>query len=449
MNIAIRREPFVLLLGDVVVLAASLWLMLWIRYLSFPAAEQFFSHLQPFSILFVIWLLVFYIAGLYEKHTLILQSKLPGTILRAQLFNSVIAILFFYLIPYFGITPKTNLFIYLVFSFVLIWAWRRLALTILGVRHPARGILVGQGEAVQELYDEVNGNRRYNLEFSTFIELDSISADELRDRITDLVQNEKTTIVVIDMQSKVVGAIVDELYALIFAGVRFVDVHQVYEEIFDRVPLSLIHPGWFLENLSLYPRITYTILKRGMDIVVALLLGIITLPLYPFVALAIKLDDGGSVFYSQARVGQHSRLIWLVKFRTMTSFAPGDLLFSQRSTVTRVGKFLRRTRIDELPQLWNVLRGGMSLIGPRPEVPALVSVYESDVSYYNVRYLIKPGLSGWAQIKQVEPPKFAPQSEATRVKLSYDLYYLKNRSIMLDLKIALRTIHQLLSRSGI
>jgi lipopolysaccharide/colanic/teichoic acid biosynthesis glycosyltransferase len=116
--------------------------------------------------------------------------------------------------------------------------------------------------------------------------------------------------------------------------------------------------------------------------------------------------------------------------------------------ITRVGKFLRTTRIDELPQLWNVFRGDLSLIGPRPELPELVKLYEKEIPYYNIRHLLKPGLSGWAQLYHKNHPHYRPDVSETRVKLSYDLYYIKNRSLLLDLKIALKTIKTLLSRSG-
>ena len=117
--------------------------------------------------------------------------------------------------------------------------------------------------------------------------------------------------------------------------------------------------------------------------------------------------------------------------------------------ITRVGMFLRKTRIDELPQLWNVLKGDMSLIGPRPELPELARMYEKKIDYYNIRHIIKPGLSGWAQLYQKKPPKLTAEYDETKTKLSYDLYYIKNRSFTLDVKIGLKTIKTLLSRSGV
>jgi lipopolysaccharide/colanic/teichoic acid biosynthesis glycosyltransferase len=184
-----------------------------------------------------------------------------------------------------------------------------------------------------------------------------------------------------------------------------------------------------------------------MDIFLSFVIGLVSLLLYPFVAIAIKLDDGGKILFAQDRVGKNNKLIKILKFRSMSERS-GDTEQSE-ARVTRVGKWLRALRIDELPQLWSVLKGDISMIGPRPEIPTLVKHYEDEISYYNVRHLIKPGLSGWAQLYHKDPPKVVADSQKTRRKLSYDLYYIKNRSFMLDIKIALKTIKALLSRSGV
>jgi lipopolysaccharide/colanic/teichoic acid biosynthesis glycosyltransferase len=186
-----------------------------------------------------------------------------------------------------------------------------------------------------------------------------------------------------------------------------------------------------------------------MDIVLAFILGIISLVVYPFVYLAITLDDKGKIFIYQERIGHNNQPIQIIKFRTMSVDDGGEGVADRHITVTRVGKWLRMSRIDELPQLWNVFIGDLSLIGPRPELPNLVKLYEKEISFYNVRHLIKPGLSGWAQLYQKTPPKFATDYDQTKVKLSYDLFYIKNRSFLLDLKIALKTVKTLLSRSGV
>jgi lipopolysaccharide/colanic/teichoic acid biosynthesis glycosyltransferase len=239
------------------------------------------------------------------------------------------------------------------------------------------------------------------------------------------------------------------LYNLIFSGIIFIDMHKVYEDVFDRIPLSLIKYSWFLENISLAPKMTYDLLKRLMDIFIASVLGIISLIVYPFVIAAIKIEDRGPMFFKQVRVGKNGKTIHILKFRTMFIRDDIDVTQDSASRVMKVGNFLRRTRLDEIPQLWNVVRGDVSLIGPRPELPRLVAQYEKEIPYYGIRHLIKPGLSGWAQLYQDNHPHHGVAVAETKEKLSYDLYYLKNRSFMLDIRIALKTIKKLMSRSGI
>jgi lipopolysaccharide/colanic/teichoic acid biosynthesis glycosyltransferase len=185
-----------------------------------------------------------------------------------------------------------------------------------------------------------------------------------------------------------------------------------------------------------------------MDFVLSLVLGTVSLVFYPFVYLAIKLDDGGDIFIKQERVGKDGKNIILYKFRSMNRNET-DLTSNNVNKITGIGNFLRKTRIDELPQLWNVFRGDISLIGPRPELPSGVAIYDKEISYYNIRHLIKPGLSGWAQIHQENHPHHTAEINLTREKLTYDIFYIKNRSFWLDIKIALKTIKALLSRQGL
>ena len=215
------------------------------------------------------------------------------------------------------------------------------------------------------------------------------------------------------------------------------------------MPVSLVGYDWFLENLSLSPKVSYDLVKRMMDVIISLPLALLSLIFYPFVFLAIKMDDGGEIFIRQSRIGQDNKHVEIIKFRSMSGLDEGEEVLKSRRVVTKVGTFLRKSRIDELPQLWNVLKGDISLIGPRPEIPALALKYEEEIPYYNVRHLIKPGLSGWAQIYHDNHPHHGTDFSETKMKLSYDLYYIKNRSFFLDLKIALKTIKALLSRTGV
>src|SRR3989338_2808895 len=444
-----RFERSLLFVGDIIALFAALWLMLLVRYGSFTS-ELFLLHLAPFSILFLVWIFVFFIAGLYEKHTVILKSRIPSLLFSTLVVNTVIAIAFFYFVPYFGITPKTNLFVYLVISFILVLLWRRYGYPLLGSRRKQNALLIGSGSELRELRDEVNNNSRYSIKFVSSVDLDAVDKLDFKSEVLNTIYSQGIQIVAVDLQSEKVNPILPHLYNLIYSKVRFIDMYKVYEDIFDRVPLSLLRYNWFLENISLAPKFTYDFLKRVMDVVISIPLLIVPALTLPFAFAAMKLEDGGELFSHQKRVGRNNKPIELIKFRTMT-IGNDDGAWDAKTyenKVTKTGAFLRKTRLDEFPQLWNVIRGDISLIGPRPEFPAAVKEYEKEIPYYSVRHLIKPGLSGWAQI-YVEHPHHGTDMTKTKNKLSYDLYYIKNRSFLVDLKIALHTIRELLSRKGI
>jgi lipopolysaccharide/colanic/teichoic acid biosynthesis glycosyltransferase len=445
-----KKEALVLFCGDIFFFVFSLWLSLWVRFGEMPTLPRFETHFAPFSFLFVVWFLVYFIAGLYEKHTLILKSKLPSVIWRAQIVNSALAVLFFYTIPFFGITPKTILFIYLIISFIFSVLWRMYGMSLLGAGSREPALLIGSGKEMSELLDEVNGNDRYGLNFISSLDISNISGIDIQTEIITPIYENNIKIIAVDFSHSGIGPLLPHLYNLIFSGVSFIDSHRIYEDIFDRIPLSLVTYSWFLENISVSPKFTYDFLKRVMDIVISLPLLVIPALTLPFVWLARKLEGDREVFTYQKRVGQNNKIIELVKFGTMLFNDGGEWQAKGRENkVTRVGAFLRRTRIDEFPQLWNVLKGDISLIGPRPEFPEPVESYTKQINYYNVRHLIKPGLSGWAQLYQKTPPKHTTDYDLTKIKLSYDLFYIKNRSFWLDIKIALKTVRELVSRRGV
>src|SRR3989344_4382534 len=202
MSISRRKDSLFLFVGDIILLYASLWLALAVRFWSIPTERILDTHFFPFTIIIAVWLLVFFIGGLYEKHTLILKSRLPQTVFNTQVINTFIAVLFFYFIPYFGIAPKTNLFVYLLFSFVLILAWR-----IYGDRtlHPSvkeRGILVGSGVEMRELKDEVNNNPRYAMEFVSFIDLNDIEGMDFKEEVLSRIYSEDIQIIVVDLKNE-------------------------------------------------------------------------------------------------------------------------------------------------------------------------------------------------------------------------------------------------------
>ncbi len=441
-----RTEPFLFFIGDLAVLVISLWIALVLRYADVPSAALFYGHLAPFSLLFLAWILVFYIAGLYEKKMLILERQLPGTLFRAQLANSAIAAVFFYLFPFYSITPKTNLAIDLAISFFLLLGWRLLGASLISVQSRAGALLIGRGPELAELRDEVNGSSRYSYRFTASIDIDQVPEGALEQRISDIVSGSRPAVIAADFSDRRLSAALPRFYGLLFSGITFVEFGSLYEDIFGRVPLSTISYRWFLENISLSRKPLYDAFKRAMDIALSIPVGLAFLASYPFVWLALRIEDGGPAFSVQKRVGQGSEEMTIYKYRTMDGDYRGGWIEPADRRVTRAGKFLRKSRLDELPQFWNVLRGDISFIGPRPDVIGNYEHLVEELAYYPVRYVAKPGLSGWAQISQKLPPQ---SLEETQLRLSYDFYYIKNRSLLLDLKIALRTIQTLLSRLGV
>ena len=236
----------------------------------------------------------------------------------------------------------------------------------------------------------------------------------------------------------------------------FFNFCRVYENTFDRIPLSAISYEWFLYNVSQSKKVLFTFSKRVIDIIGSLLLGTVFCILLPFIILAIKLEDKGKIFITQERYGQYKKKIRVYKLRTMTENRSASSTWTsedakQGNKVTTVGAFLRQTSLDEVPQVWNILKGEMSLIGPRNDILGLAKRSSNEIPFYAIRYFVKPGISGWAQTHQMyQAGNISPQSiEETRMRLAYDLYYVKNSSFLLDMEIALRTVKTLLSRFGI
>lgn len=429
MIIASRRASFLLFVGDMVVLTASLYVTLWIRSGAVPDASSLAPYLVPFAFIFALWLLVFYSSGLYSKRLVLFPSMLPDALLKTQIVNIFFAALFFFLVPAFGITPKTILAIYLVVSIVFIFIWRLALYPHLLVRQNSeRAILLAQGAEADELFAEVNGNPRYGIEFYS----------------RDIEYNGNVSIIVVDAASSTRLA----SKILVQHGKQLVAFEKMYEEVFDRVPLSHLGHAWFSENVATEDSFWYVGAKRGTDIIGGLLMGIITLAITPFVALALQIEYPGSVFLVQTRMGQHGTRIRTYKFRSMRFADKGAWKGETINKVTHVGSFLRKTSLDEFPQFINVLKGEISLIGPRNDIEALGERLSDAIPYYMFRYAVRPGITGWAQInQQYEQGNVSPQSiEETKVRLAYDFYYLKHRSLGLDIVIALKTIKKMFFR---
>lgn len=444
-------ERLALIVGDVVFLYLSLWLALAIRTLSFPSRELLALHVFPFTLLFVLWLLVFLIAGLYDQHTTLFRRKLPDRIVRVQLFNVLLAALFFFSVPFFGIAPKTILVLYLGISSLLIILWRLHIVSLLLRQKPAEALLVGGGKEFKELFDEVHQNLRYPFHFTHTLNVDKVPPGALSEKLFADLRTPSLSFVVLDMRHPKLVQILPHLYKPLFSNVRFLDARDLYEDIFERLPLSALEDIAPLKRLALLPRKAwYEAVKRGVDVVGGIAMGLVTIAATPLVWLALKIEGPGPVFIAQERLGIHGTRMRAYKFRSMrfNDSASSSWVGEGENRITRVGAFLRKTSLDEFPQFVNVLRGELSLVGPRNDIVGLGTRLAEAISSYMIRYEIKPGITGWAQInQQYEQGNISPQSiEETRVRLAYDFYYLENRSLVLDGIIALKTIKKMIFR---
>jgi len=444
------RELFVLVVGDMVVFNIALWVTLLVRYLEWPSAERLSDHIPPFLIFTAVWIGVFFILGLYDKHTNLLKRLLVNRIFSAQVINVVVAGILFFVIP-FGITPKTNLVIYLIISIILLSVWRLWLVPHLSPKQRYKAVLIADGAEAVELVDEINNNDRYNYFFVRIIDGNTLKeTTDFEKKLTALIEREQIELIVADSRGDSIKTFLPTLFNLSFLhfAFTFIDFNRLYADTFDRIPISILQYEWFITNISQTKGAVYDAIKRAIDIVGALVLMIPTALLFPIVVVAIKLGDRGPLLYKTTRVGQYNRPITIYKFRTKNGTDIGDAALSSTLVDTKVGTWLRKLRIDELPQLLNVLRGDLSFIGPRPEMPALASVYAKQIPYYNTRHFLKPGLSGWAQINNYDVPRGGIDVERTISKLSYDLYYLERRSLLLDIQIAFKTIATIIMRTG-
>lgn len=453
------RELLLLLTGDILCFLLALWLTLTLRYFDLPGMVLLESHFIPFAILTGVWIFIFYIAGLYDKHTVFLKNLLVSRIINTQVVNTLIAAFLFIMIP-FGIAPKTNLVIYLVISILLIGFWRLYVFNYFSPKNRHKAILIADGNEAIELVDEINNNDRYNYSFIRIIdEKTARHTPEFEAKLLALIDREKVKIIVANARGEHIERILPTIFNLAFLKFEFtfLDFYKVYEDTFDRVPLTALRYDWFISHVSQSKSLVYDFFKRTLDIFGCLVLGILFLILLPIIFVAIKIEGKQkNIFMRQKRIGQYNRPVEVIKIQTMTQNDATSQTWTTEdkkigNEITRVGAVLRKLSLDEVPQIWNILKGEMSLIGPRNDIEGLGFRLAEQIPYYNIRNFVKPGVTGWAQTHQhYMGDNISPQSvEESRIRLAYDLYYVKNRSLMLDLEITLRTLKTLLSRFGV
>ena len=434
-----------LLIGDIVVLYISLWLMLFIRYGAKFDINLWQQHFQPFTIIYTIWLIVFFIAGLYDLSLARNNINFYSTLLRGLLINIGLAITFFYFLPYFGITPKTNLFLNIGIFTILFAGWRQLYNYLVKSTALINNVLIiGQNKEIDQIIKIVENNPQLSYKIIKQINPQDIKTPfDILEIATS--KSIKTIITAINPHQD--ARLVQSLYQCLPLKISFNDLPSFYEKILGKVPISSIGEIWFLENLTEAQKNFYEAFKRVLDMLGSLIFGIISLCFYPFIILAIKIDSHGPIFYKQIRISQDGQIFKVIKFRSMIEEAEKkgvQWADQQDHRITKVGRFLRKTRFDELPQFWNILIGQMSFIGPRPERIEFVQQLEKKIPYYQIRHIVKPGLTGWAQVNF----HYGASVEDSIEKLQYELYYIKHRSFILDLSIMLRTIKIILKGGG-
>ena len=405
-----------------------------------------------------------YYFDLYESSVLGNRREVVIRLIQALGTVYSLSVLLYYLYPQLEL-GRGIFVIGLFFVAMLLFSWRRLFSKINSVPEFAdRALILGDGALAEILQSEIesrpelglrvvgrvpatsNGNRSVDCE-RVDPTCESLGSDMVENlsRSVKLLRANQIVVAMDDRRGKLP---VDALLALKCRGLRVQDGVEVYEAITGKVPTESVRLSWLLFSPGCHSSSFHLAYKRAASILVSIAGLILTLPLLPFILLAIRLTSSGPVLYRQRRVGRDGVEFNCYKFRSMRADAEADTgptwALDNDPRITPVGKFLRLSRLDEIPQLWNVLRGDMSLVGPRPERPEFVRAFGRVIPYYHLRHTVRPGITGWAQVRH----KYASSVEDVKEKLRYDLFYIKNMSIGLDLLVFFQTIKVILLSRG-
>lgn len=408
------------MLGDFVAFTAAFYLMSAVRLATLPTRTS--SQLQLFAVLFVVWLIVFFMFDLYTARRINPNPRNIGLIIAAMTTNTILGVVFFYLTSVAGISPKTNLLIVALFSSILIVVWRRACYLLFTKRFVRKIVLIGESTYLNDLKNELTQNPNIGTIVSVYA---TIPPTALNTRV-DLVIADG-----VDPQTLIA-------YAR-SCGAQALSIFEAYELILTKIPVELMTQERALSYLTHNSTSALYALYRVMEVLIATLVLIVTSPFLLVAAVATWVHDGGPILYTQARTGKDGAVFHIYKLRSMRidAEAHGALWAGKQDTrITRVGKILRTTHLDEVPQMYNIIKGDLALIGPRAERPEFVATLEEVIPYYYLRHTIKPGFTGWAQIKY----RYARSVDDSREKFEYDLYYLKNKSPLLDIGIVLKTL---------
>jgi sugar transferase (PEP-CTERM system associated) len=313
-----------------------------------------------------------------------------------------------------------------------------------------RVYVLGTGERAQRLVQGLRQNPEIGVEIASWTgKLDgAVTLESVGAHLMEVVKKQKIHRVIVAVADRRGAIPMAELLELRMQGVKIEEATSWLEKISGKIEVENLYPSWMVFSDGFRRSAAFVFVRRILSVIISSIGLLLTLPLLPFIMLAVRFDSEGPVFYTQTRMGKAGRLFKVVKFRTMRHDAEAatgpQWAGDQDPRVTRVGRFLRSSRLDEIPQLWCVLKGDMAFVGPRPERPEFIELLSQEIPYYGVRHMVRPGVTGWAQIKY----KYGSTIEDAREKLQYDLYYIKNASIGLDLLIMFQTVKTVLLRRG-
>lgn len=427
---------------------------------SFSAGNIIRGRFFPLEALLVVGIgqLCLYYYDLYDLTIVRKHSELLFLLMRALAVWCLLLAAVFLLSSPWQLIGRDVLLITVLLTTLAVWLLRA-GFGKLGFlfKNRERILILGSGQVGINLCRKLLARIDLNFEVVGFLDEDPRRVGERLvnpsiigtiDELVDIVRRKEVSRVVVSLPDRRGRMPVQDLLRLRFQGIRIEDAHTLYESVTGRISLDQLDPSWLIFSSGFHKVRWQLLVKRFIDLVFAFTLVLVALPLMVLVAILIKLDSEGPVFFKQERLGQSGKKFTLLKFRTMNPEAEGDgvpLWATQNDIrVTRLGRFLRSFRIDELPQAFNILRGDMSFVGPRPERPYFVERLKRNLPYYRVRQLVKPGLTGWAQIRF----PYASTEEETREKMEYDLFYIKNFSLSFDLAIVFETVKIVLLGRG-
>lgn len=437
-----KLKKISLIFGDLLALNISLILTLCLRYGAYDFAKEWSNHLPSFIFVYLLFIIVLYLNNFYNLSTKLWNFSFFKSLFSTVIVSGTLSVLYFYLATENDITPKTNLLIFLGVFFLVFSFWRFLFVSLSKKMSRAENLaIIGFNDKTLTLLKEIKKNPGTDYE-SVLIFKNIEELEQLNEKVEE--KNIRNIVICDDFgKDKFLRNI---LFKCLNLNLNFYSYPDFYEQISGKIPVEVIDNQWFLNNIKEADRRYFNTLKNSLDLVLATLLGIAALPFSLIVALVIKIESRGPIFFKQIRLGKNEQEFRIIKFRSMkVANNNQEPVKENDSRITRVGNFIRKTRLDELPQLINIIRGEMSFIGPRPERPEIIKQLEKEVPFYKTRLLIKPGISGW---DQVSGEYHGPSAEDTILKLQSDLFYIKNRSLYLDSIITLKTIATILSRAG-